>query len=287
MYMNMFRLLAVGICIIFVFSLVLIPFANADWIMFHANPSHSGAGTGNPHFSPVLLWKYAASYWVYSSPAVVNGVVYVGSWDDNVYALNATRGNKLWNYTTGNEVGSSPAVVNGVVYIGSYDGNVYALNAANGEKLWSYPTNYDVASSPAVVGNVVYIGAEDGNVYALNATGGNKLWNYKTGNEVWSSPAVVNGIIYIGSDDNNIYALGASSPSSNTLFIIIVLATAVVIGIAGILLIFRNRLKTKIKVRRTLSVSFCEKFGSLLGYYVNKIKNISLKKKMIKRHLCR
>ena len=54
-----------------------------------------------------------------SSPAVANGVVYVGSDDNNVYALNATTGAKLWSYTTGGDVVSSPAVVNGVVYVGS------------------------------------------------------------------------------------------------------------------------------------------------------------------------
>ena len=77
---------------------------------------------------------------VESSPAVVNGVVYVGSGDGNVYALNAASGVQLWNYTTGGEVDSSPAVVNGVVYVGSGDGNVYALNATNGAKLWNYTT---------------------------------------------------------------------------------------------------------------------------------------------------
>src|SRR5438105_3675813 len=61
-----------------------------------------------------------------SSPAVANGVVYIGSGDHKVYALNATTGAKLWSYTTGGEGGSSPAVVNGVVYIGSGGGNVYA-----------------------------------------------------------------------------------------------------------------------------------------------------------------
>ena len=55
---------------------------------------------------------------VYSSPAVANGVVYVGS-DDNVYALNARTGALLWSYTTGEYVVSSPAVANGVVYVGS------------------------------------------------------------------------------------------------------------------------------------------------------------------------
>ncbi len=53
--------------------------------------------------------------------------MYVGSVDDNVYALNATTGAKVWSYTTGNNVNSSPAVSGTVVYVGSYDGKVYAF----------------------------------------------------------------------------------------------------------------------------------------------------------------
>ena len=92
--------LTVMISILFLFSLVLIPFARADWIMFHADTTYSGAGTGNPVLTPALLWKYATSSEVHSSPAIVNGVVYVGSYDQNVYALNANTGAKLWNYVT-------------------------------------------------------------------------------------------------------------------------------------------------------------------------------------------
>jgi eukaryotic-like serine/threonine-protein kinase len=58
---------------------------------------------------------------------VAGGVVYVGSYDYNVYALNARTGAKLWSYTTGYIVDSAPAVSNGVVYFGSADGNVYAF----------------------------------------------------------------------------------------------------------------------------------------------------------------
>jgi outer membrane protein assembly factor BamB len=64
---------------------------------------------------------------VESSPAVANGVVYVGSSDDKVYALNASTGALLSSYTTGSSVYSSPAVANGVVYIGSLDKKVYAF----------------------------------------------------------------------------------------------------------------------------------------------------------------
>ena len=69
-----------------------------------------------------------------SSPAVANGVVYVGSDDNNVYALSAKTGAKLWSYTTGNYVDSSPAVANGVVYVGSGDGKVYAFGLKKGRE---------------------------------------------------------------------------------------------------------------------------------------------------------
>lgn len=54
---------------------------------------------------------------------------------------------------------ASPAVADGVVYIGSADGNVYALNAVNGTKVWSFETGNPVTSSPAISGGIVYVAA--------------------------------------------------------------------------------------------------------------------------------
>ncbi len=76
-------------------------------------------------------------------------MVYVGSNDFNVYALNAATGSKIWSYSTGDYVYSSPAVVNSVVYVNSYV-DVYALNAKDGSKIWSYTTGGPIFSSPAI-----------------------------------------------------------------------------------------------------------------------------------------
>jgi outer membrane protein assembly factor BamB len=116
-----------------------------------------------------------------------------------------------WSYTDGNQVTSSPAVADGMVYVGSdYPGqNIYAVNAKTGARVWSYTPGAGVFhSSPAVANGVVYIGSEDYNVYALNAKTGAKLWSYATGSSVLSSPAVANGVVYVGSTDNNVYAFG-------------------------------------------------------------------------------
>lgn len=83
--------------------------------------------------------------------------------DSLVYALNATTGAELWSYATGNQVYSSPAVANGVVYIGSDDGNLYALNAATGVKLWSYATGGSVGDPVVANGMVYVSATETSN----------------------------------------------------------------------------------------------------------------------------
>jgi outer membrane protein assembly factor BamB len=114
------------------------------------------------------IWNFTTNAFVESSPAVANGVVYIGSDDGNFYALNATDGAKIWNYTTsGGE--SSPAVAGDVVYVGGFDGNLYALNASNGAKLWNYtvqePPGFEeysgLRTSPSIVDGRVYIGSND------------------------------------------------------------------------------------------------------------------------------
>jgi len=62
-----------------------------------------------------------------SSPAVADGMVFVGSYDDKVYALDESTGARIWSYTTGDDVSSSPAVADGMVFIGSGDYRVYAF----------------------------------------------------------------------------------------------------------------------------------------------------------------
>jgi outer membrane protein assembly factor BamB len=191
-----------------------------DWPMYRSDPSHSGTGTGNPPLTPTILWKYTTDSPFHSSPAVVGGVVYIGSRysnggsfnDGSVYALNSTSGTQLWKYTTAGEIYSSPAVVGGVVYIGSNDGYVYALNSTSGTQLWKYQigTGYCLGSA-TVVGGVVYIGSDIGYVYALNSTSGTQLWKYQIGSCIYSSPAVVGGVVYIGSNWGDVYALNSTS----------------------------------------------------------------------------
>lgn len=168
-----------------------------------------------------LRWKFTAGATVYS-PVVVNGAVYFGSLDHNVYALNANDGSLRWNYATGDAVTSTPAIVNGVVYVGSFDNNVYALNAGDGSRRWSYYTG-GLSFSPTVANGVVYVGSTSstgGNLYAINASDGSFRWSYNIQSSFYvaSTPAVVNGIVYFGGPDGNIYALNTADGSLKWMF---------------------------------------------------------------------
>jgi len=197
-------------------SLILVPMpfviaSSADWPMFRHDLYHTGHSTSYGPTTNDILWRYPTGGGVSSSPAVVGGMVYVGSGDGNVYCLNANSGVEVWSYTTGGAVFSSPAVVGGMVYVGSYDYNVYCLDANTGEEMWRYTAGDEVYSSPAVVGGMVYVGSKDNNTYCLDANTGVEVWRFPTGGEVYSSPAVVGGMVYVGSYDNNVYCLDANS----------------------------------------------------------------------------
>lgn len=139
-----------------------------------------------------------------SSPAVVDGVVYVGSGDGNMYAIDAATGALRWKFATGDVVHSSAAVVDGVVYFGSWDANFYAVDAATGAEKWRFKTGVDenthnqtgIQGSPVVKDGVVYFGCRDSNVYALDAATGTKKWAYSN-NGTWvnCTPLVTDGTV--------------------------------------------------------------------------------------------
>jgi eukaryotic-like serine/threonine-protein kinase len=208
----------------------------ADPVMFRGDPAHSGvyASTVAPGIS-VVKWKLKTGARIISSPVVTAGTVYIGSADQNLYAVNATDGALRWKFSAQGPVNSSPAVAEGLVYFGSLDGNFYAVDSETGKVRWQFktageqrftapgihgaiprtermPDPFDVfLSSPAVADGVVYFGSGDHHVYALDARSGALRWKFATGNVVHASPAVSDGLVFIGSWDRYLYALDAKT----------------------------------------------------------------------------
>jgi len=189
-----------------------------SWPMFHNDLAHSGYSKSTGPLTNQTLWKYQTGSSIESSPAVVDGVVYIGSEDQNFYALRASDGAQIWHFATGGYIDSSPVVVGDVVYFGSRDGYVYALNVTDGFQIWSFRARHGnwgsyYYSTPAVANGVIYVGSYDSSIYALNATNGSIFWEFRTGGYIFSSPVVAGAVVYVGSYDGNVYALDAITGS--------------------------------------------------------------------------
>jgi outer membrane protein assembly factor BamB len=110
---------------------------------------------------------------VEGSPVVGTGnVVYVGSEDKKVYALDGLTGARFWEFETKGKVRSSPAIgLDGVVYVGSEDKSFYALDGHTGAKKWSVVMGGNVESSPAIGSDgTVYVGCWDKKLYAVRSS---------------------------------------------------------------------------------------------------------------------
>ena len=173
------------------------------------------APTQPPSPAPVgpagtVIWSFTTANQVQAQPTSQNGVVYCGSLDGSLYAVDARDGLLIWNFTTQGSIYSAATLNGNELYFGSEDYNVYALDTATGSLLWNFTTGYCVFGTPAYdrPSGIVYAGSYDNSVYALNASAGGKLvWNFTTGGLVRSSPIVHGGVVYVGSEDHALYAL--------------------------------------------------------------------------------
>ncbi|HEX5467604.1 MAG TPA: PQQ-binding-like beta-propeller repeat protein [Gaiellaceae bacterium] len=156
------------------------------------------------------LWRFQAGV-IESSPLVVGRLLYFGSWDGKVYALDVRTHKPVWTFATGDQVKGGPAYANGTLYFGSYDDKVYAVNARTGKLRWSASGTANFYATPTVAYGRVFVGNTDGRVYAFGADSGHLLWAKATGGFVYSSAAVWDRTVYVGSYSKRFYALDAGS----------------------------------------------------------------------------
>lgn len=132
-------------------------------------------------------------------------------------AANAKGLAEQWSFATGGGIAASPIVVDGVVYVGSWDGYEYALDAATGALRWKTflgvidsggrctPNVIGITSTATVQDGTLYVGGGDDYWYALDAATGAVRWKVKVGDTSakvgdynWASPLIWNGFAYVG-----------------------------------------------------------------------------------------
>jgi outer membrane protein assembly factor BamB/tRNA A-37 threonylcarbamoyl transferase component Bud32 len=168
-----------------------------------AGPQSGPASTGG--IKPI--WSFKCEDEIRGTPAIFQGALYVGSYDNNLYALNAADGKFQWKYPTDGGVVSRPAIVDGNIYFGSEDRRLHVVSIRSGKVVWTYYTNGPIRSSPRITEGHVFIGSDDTNLHAVNLNSGRMVWRFETAGPIRSTPYVLNELIYTGSESGDLYAI--------------------------------------------------------------------------------
>ncbi len=153
------------------------------------------------------LWTFKCEDEIRASPLLYQGHIFIGSYDHNLYALDATNGSFLWKYPTEGGVVTRPAVSESEIVFGSEDGSLYVLNVRSGKLLWTYPTNGRVRSSPRIIENIVIFGSDDRRVHAVNLAHTRAIWTFNAADAVRSTPLFHQERIYVGCESGDFYCL--------------------------------------------------------------------------------
>lgn len=202
------------------------PAAQADDApaMFRGGAAHTGVyATRGPAWYGGQEWRFQTDGPVRSTPVVAAGVVYVGSSDGHLYALDRTTGAERWRVAAATAVTGSPAVAGDIVYVTDHASTLYAVDAASGTVRWTVETGPDLpfpwgfesgdvwASSPVLDAGMLYFGAGDGGLRAVDAQTGEVRWSFQAGGRIRSTPAVAGGRVFFGDADGRVHALDAAT----------------------------------------------------------------------------
>ena len=125
-------------------------FGSTDYYLYKLDTTIDPYNPILPVFTPRPVWKTHTSSQIFSSPLPSHQVIYVGSSDQNLYAVNILNGSVKWACHTNGLIKSSPVVYGPYVYIGSYDKYLYAVDTATGSVKWSANTNGTIECSPII-----------------------------------------------------------------------------------------------------------------------------------------
>jgi outer membrane protein assembly factor BamB len=114
----------------------------------------------------------------------------------------------------GHYFGTTPTVVDGKVYIGASNGNLYILDAATGRSITEYSTGREIQSSPLIIDGILYFGSNSGTLFAIDPQTGEAPpgWkSYRSANPIVSSPLSADGLLFFQTADNSVYCLTQST----------------------------------------------------------------------------
>jgi glucose dehydrogenase len=154
---------------------------------------------------------------IVAAPVQAEGLVFVGTADNFILALEADTGALAWQFEAEHSIWSTPSYEDGVLYVGSLDKHIYALDAETGELLWVQALAGSVSGQVAVGEDLIYVGSFDKQLHALDKQTGEVQWEVPEGGTedwVWAAPALTDGVVIFTDKRGNVFAVDAETGRS-------------------------------------------------------------------------
>lgn len=177
---------------------------NTGLLSLISSPTTTKTRTGD---SVKPVWQFQCEDEVRGSLACLDGSVYAGCYDNNLYALNATEGAFRWKYATDGGIISKPAIFDNNIILGSEDGRLHAVFARTGKVNYTYYCNGPIRSSPSIAEGHIFIGSDDRHIHVVNALSGRQAWRVDAGAPVRSTPLVYKDMVYFGTELGDFFCL--------------------------------------------------------------------------------
>ncbi len=151
------------------------------------------------------LWSFECEDEIRGSPILYQGVIFIGCYDNNLYALDAQTGEFIWKYATEGGITGRPAAEDGVIFVGSEDYRLHAITARGGKLVWTYYTEGPIRSSPTLSHGHIFFGSDDAYLHVVNSLNGRRVWKAETNAAIWSTPLVFEERVYFGCESGDFY----------------------------------------------------------------------------------
>ncbi len=153
------------------------------------------------------LWTFKCEDEIRGTPAILQGSLFVGCYDNNLYSLNAADGKFQWKYPSDGGIVSRPAMFDGNIYFGSEDQRLHVVSARSGKVVWTYYTDGPIRSSPRIAEGHVFFGSDDRHLHAVNTNTGRMVWKFEAADPIRSTPFVLNELVFAGCETGDYYAV--------------------------------------------------------------------------------
>jgi serine/threonine protein kinase len=182
-----------------------------NWASFRGNAARAGVTTDTLRPPLKTLWTFQMHGAIDGSPIINKNIIYVGSRDQFLYALDGQQQRELWRYNAGAPLRSTPTLHGDTLFFGDDEGTMHAVQSSGGTGRWRIPLRGKIFASAAAGAGLIISATQAGRVVALNPTSGEIIWEHFDGSPFYASPAIINNLVIAANGPGKIKGLDIAS----------------------------------------------------------------------------